>query len=199
MSEVSTKPTWIRLVDLIRTFLTWAGTSPPPATKPPDPPQPVPVPVETNGQRLLTKHNEYRENHGRRPLVWNATLGSLAAKQADAMARARRLSHEIGGASFPARLGAQKSLKYRSAAENIAEAGSVDAAFKAWLGSPPHQASILNGNLTAMGAAAANTDGDVPGRYWCVIFIQEVAPGQFTTAGLVHTMPLGVKGEGCHD
>ena len=87
----------------------------------------------------------------------------------------------------------------RSAAENIAEAGSVDAAFKAWLGSPPHQASILNGNLTAMGAAAANTDGDVPGRYWCVIFIQEVAPGQFTTAGLVHTMPLGVKGEGCHD
>ena len=192
MSEAREKPTWARLLDLIKTFFAWAGTAPPPTPPPLPPPEPVPAPPDTSGERLLARHNEYREANGRRVLSWNATLGTLAAKQANAMARAGTLSHEIAG-TFQSRLSAQKSLKYRAAAENIAKAASLDAAFREWLKSPPHLASIMNANFTAMGAAV-NTDGDTPGQYWCVVFLQEVGPGQFTTAGIVYTIPSGVYG-----
>lgn len=188
MSE--TRPTWMRLLDLAKSFLAWWGTKEPEVPPTPPTPEPVPAPTETTGQALLRLHNEYRQANGIRPLAWHARLATLAKTHAETMARFEQMSHDVGG-KFQDRLAADRSLKYRAAGENIASALTAESAFKAWLKSAPHLQSIVNRNFTGM-AGATNSDGRFPGTYWCVIFIQEVTAGQFTVAGIVTYTPSGL-------
>jgi uncharacterized protein YkwD len=192
MSEPVKKPTWLKLLELAKMFLTWWGTKAPPPEPLPEP-EPRPGPVDSTNAALLRLHNEYRMARNLPPLTANATLTALARAHADAMGRAERLSHDVGG-SFRDRIAAERSLKYREAAENIATARSADAAFAAWLDSEPHLRSIVRPTHNQMGAAV-NQDGPNPGRYWCVIFIAAVSAKAFTAAGVTYFAPAGVEAD----
>jgi uncharacterized protein YkwD len=96
----------------------------------------------------------YRGNQGLEALTLDPGLMAAAQAQADAMAKADKLSHELRG-SLTARLdraGYQKS----SAVENVSAGYDTMAeVFSGWRQSPPHNANMLAPGMRRMGIAAA--------------------------------------------
>ena len=95
----------------------------------------------------------YRGNQGQPPLALDADLMAAAQAQADAMAKADKLSHEVRG-SLADRLdrGFQKS----AAVENVSAGYDTMAeVFSGWRQSPPHNANMLAPRMSRMGIAAA--------------------------------------------
>ena len=96
----------------------------------------------------------YRGNQGLEALTLDPGLMAAAQAQADAMARAGKLSHEVQG-SLTARLdraGYQKS----TAVENVSAGYDTMAeVFSGWRQSPPHNANMLSPRMRRMGIAAA--------------------------------------------
>jgi len=96
----------------------------------------------------------YRGNQGLEGLTLDPGLMAAAQAQADAMARADKLSHEVQG-SLTARLdraGYQKS----AAVENVSAGYDTMAeVFSGWRQSPPHNANMLAPRMRRMGIAAA--------------------------------------------
>jgi len=108
----------------------------------------------------------YRREHGLPAVKIDAKLMQLAREQAQSMARAGVLDHNVGG-SFQSRLGsANRSI----AAENIA-GGTHDfsSTLDLWKRSSGHRANLLKGGVTRMGVASAEAPETKYKVFWALI------------------------------
>lgn len=96
----------------------------------------------------------YRGNQGLEGLTLDPGLMAAAQAQADAMARADKLSHEVQG-SLTARLD-RAGYRKSAAVENVSAGYDTMAeVFSGWRQSPPHNANMLAPRMRRMGIAAA--------------------------------------------
>ena len=105
---------------------------------------------------LLTNRERVRANLT--PLKRNAELMRAAQLQADQMALARKLAHDIPGARYPTLASRLHLVGYtmRASGENVAEGYTSGAALVAgWMTSPPHRANILSVKYTETGIGTA--------------------------------------------
>lgn len=131
-------------------------------------PATAPAPVTASastGAEIVARTNEARRQLGLQPLGASAALMRAAQLQADQMAAAGTMAHDLPAARYPtlaSRLAAA-SYSARAAGENIAEGFSTPAAMvSGWMASPGHRANITSRSFTEMGAAAARSaKGDV--------------------------------------
>jgi uncharacterized protein YkwD len=116
---------------------------------------------------LLSMINGAREAEGLPALKRDPRLDGLAVEQAEAMRRAKILSHEASGAGMGERVGA---LSLRSAGENAAHAVDVRRAHRALWTSPSHRENLLHPAFDLVGIGIAPDDD---GTVWvCEIFGQ---------------------------
>jgi uncharacterized protein YkwD len=119
--------------------------------------------------------NAYRARRGLAPVQLDSDLAALAQAQADAMAAADHMSHDVKG-GFAARLAAS-GLKAGEAGENVC-AGyfSTDEAMQAWAHSPEHDANLRLASATRFGIGLAKNAGSGLGTFWAMA-IASPAPG----------------------
>ena len=110
----------------------------------------------------------YRRNKGLAPLALDPALQRVAQTQAEAMARANRLSHETQG-ELTARLSAA-GVKASASAENIS-AGyhTLPEAFSGWRQSRPHDSNMLDPRMKRMGIATAYAPGAKYKVIWALV------------------------------
>ncbi|WP_159730797.1 CAP domain-containing protein [Methylosinus sp. Ce-a6] len=110
----------------------------------------------------------YRSNNGLSALAVDASLQEAAQAQADVMASANSLSHEVRG-TLDMRLTA-RGMRSVSAAENVS-AGyhTLAEAFSGWRQSPPHNKNLLMKKATRMGIATAYAPNAKYKVYWALI------------------------------
>jgi uncharacterized protein YkwD len=110
----------------------------------------------------------YRRNNGLAALDVDETLQQAAQSQADAMAAANSLDHNVRG-TLDMRLTA-RGLKRARAAENVS-AGyhTLAEAFSGWRQSPPHNRNLLMKSAMRMGIATAYAPGTRYKVYWALI------------------------------
>ncbi len=110
----------------------------------------------------------YREAHGLPPVVVDPGLMALAQSQANAMASANHLSHEIAG-SLDRRLNEARHAK-GYAVENVSAGyANADAALGGWERSPAHNLNLLDRKMRRLGIAAADAPGTRFKTYWALM------------------------------
>lgn len=111
--------------------------------------------------------NAYRAKAGLDAVTLDAGLNALAERQAQAMAKADRVSHDFEG-GFAARLAAS-GVKAREAGENVC-AGyfSTPAAMQAWAASPEHDANLKLKSASRFGVALAKNPASRWGAFWAM-------------------------------
>ena len=110
----------------------------------------------------------YRETHHLPPVVLDEGLIRIAQAQADAMAGANHLSHEVAG-TLDHRLDAAHHRK-GYAVENVSAGyATADAAVAGWQRSAAHNANLLYGPMRHMGIAAADAPGTRFKTFWALV------------------------------
>jgi uncharacterized protein YkwD len=111
--------------------------------------------------------NRYREKQGLPPVRLDPQLTALAQAQADAMAAADQVSHEVKG-SFAVRL-ASSGVRAGEAGENVC-AGyfSTADAMAAWRNSPEHDVNLRMRSATRFGVALAKNPRSPWGAFWAM-------------------------------
>jgi uncharacterized protein YkwD len=106
-----------------------------------------------------------------RPLTLSTALTAAAALHALDMAGRGSLGHEGSDGSTSSERVSRAGYSWQIAAENVA-AGQLnaDAAVAAWLESPGHCATLMDGRFTETGVAFALAPGQNPGVYWAQVF-----------------------------
>jgi len=130
--------------------------SPPPVRRPAPPARSVATIVDT----LFILTNRERTRANLTPLRRSAELSRAAELQAEQMASAEKLAHEVPGARYPTLASRLKLVgyAYRSSGENVAEGYTSGAALMAsWMTSPPHRANILSAKYTETGVGMARS------------------------------------------
>lgn len=146
--------------------------APPPAPAPEPvveaPPTPAPTPRPAPPARSLSTivdtvfllTNRERARASLTPVRRNAELARAAQLQAEQMAAAGKLAHEIPGSRFPTLVSRLKVVgyQYRAVGENVAEGYTSGAALMAgWMTSAPHRANILSARFTETGVGMARS------------------------------------------
>jgi uncharacterized protein YkwD len=123
-------------------------------------------------QHLLDLTNQARAEQGIPPLTWDPALAAAALAHAQRMVDYRALSHQFPDEPDLATRAGQAGAHFRTVAENIAMAGSIDDLQREWMKSPPHRANILNSGLNHVGIGMLQQSG-----YWyaAVVFDTAVA------------------------
>lgn len=125
---------------------------------------------------LLT--NRERVRASLTPLRRNAELARAAQLQAEQMAAAGKLTHEVAGSRYPSLTSRLKLVgyQYRTVGENVAEGYTSGAALMAgWMTSAPHRANILSARFTETGVGMARSKN---GRtYHAQVFARPRAAG----------------------
>ncbi|HSI41414.1 MAG TPA: CAP domain-containing protein [Xanthobacteraceae bacterium] len=144
--------------------------------------------------------SDYRRGKGLPAVEIDPVLMAVAERQAKAMATADKLSHDIGGRSFMARL---KSAGFDGlrAAENVgAGYHTLAEAFSGWRDSPSHNRNMLLAGATRMGIAAAAAPNSKYKVFWAFVIgvpnptvsippaTDAPAPGETTTT--LNGLPL---------
>ena len=126
------------------------------------------VVVRLDPAGLQERLSAYRRAHDLSPVTIDPALMALAQSQANAMARADHLSHEIAG-NLDHRLdNAHHAKGY--AVENVSAGyASADAALAGWERSPGHNLNLLDAKMRKMGIAAANAPGTRFKTYWALM------------------------------
>lgn len=110
----------------------------------------------------------YRRAHNLSPVSIDPALMALAQSQANAMARANHLSHEIAG-NLDHRLNASHHAK-GYAVENVSAGyANADAALAGWQRSAGHNANLLDAHMRRMGIAAADAPDTRFKTYWALM------------------------------
>jgi uncharacterized protein YkwD len=135
-------------------------------------PRPRAEPVSSDSLAAAQVVSAFRAANGLAAVAADPALTRAAKAQADAMAKANTMSHEIGG-TFPSRLQAA-GIGASAAAENIA-VGQADIAeaMKAWETSSGHRKNMLMSNATRVGLARAYGGGR---PYWALILAAPELP-----------------------
>jgi len=125
-----------------------------------------------NAEAAASMISDYRTARGLTPVTIDPALNQLAQEQANAMARADNLSHEVGGRTFVQRLKAS-GYPARTAVENVgAGYHTLAEAFSGWRDSPPHNKNMLAPGMTRMGIATANAPKSKYKVYWALVLAQ---------------------------
>lgn len=112
--------------------------------------------------------SRYRIANGLGAVSIDPSLTRAATYQAQAVAHAGYLSHEIGG-TFPTRL-AKAGFGGRYAAENLgAGALNLDEALTRWKASPEHNKNMLMPQVQRIGIARVDAPTTRYKRYWALI------------------------------
>ena len=141
-----------------------------PAPAPPRPRRPAPPArsIATIVDTLFMLTNRERTRANLTPLRRSAELSRAAELQAEQMAAAEKLAHEVPGSRYPTLASRLKLVgyAYRSSGENVAEGYTSGAALMAsWMTSPPHRANILSAKYTETGVGMARSNS---GRVYSV-------------------------------
>jgi uncharacterized protein YkwD len=133
-----------------------------------------------------------RAAYGLGPVRIDPALTRAAERQAQAMASAGVLSHDVGG-SFGSRMNAA-GLGNVPTAENVgAGHRSMQAAIDSWQRSPDHQANLLMRDVTRIGVARVDAPGKPYGTYWAMVLAADDTPGRFASSGVSFAvLPFGV-------
>lgn len=147
-----------------------APAPPPPAPEPvveaPAPVRPAPRPapparsLSTIVDTVFILTNRERERASLTPVRRNAALARAAQLQAEQMAAAGKLAHQIPGSRYPTLASRLKLVgyQYRAVGENVAEGYTSGAALMAgWMTSAPHRANILAARFTETGVGMARS------------------------------------------
>ena len=129
---------------------------PAPAPRPAPPARSLATIVDT--VFLLT--NRERARASLTPLRRNPELARAAQLQAEQMAAAGRLAHEVRGSRYPTLASRLRLVgyQYRAVGENVAEGYTSGAALMAgWMTSAPHRANILSARFTETGVGMARS------------------------------------------
>jgi uncharacterized protein YkwD len=136
----------------------------PVAEAPPPAPAPRPAPptrsLITIVDTVLLLTNRERARASLTPLRRSAELARAAQLQAEQMAAAGKLAHEVPGSRYLTLASRMKLIgyQYRSVGENVAEGYTSGAALMAgWMTSAPHRANILSARYTETGAGMARS------------------------------------------
>lgn len=125
-------------------------------------------PATVSSADAAAKISDYRRSRGEGAVVVDATLTAIALRQAQAMARAGKMSHTIGG-SFTTRLG-KGGYDALIAAENLAAGPrNLDEALSSWRASKGHNANLLKPGVTQIGIAVAYAPGNRYGNFWALV------------------------------
>lgn len=139
--------------------------TPAPVAPPPRKPAPPARSIATIVDTVFILTNRERTRADLTPLRRSADLSRAAQLQAEQMAAAGKLAHEIPGSHYPTLSSRLKLVgyPYRSAGENVAEGYTSGAGLMAsWMTSPPHRANILSARYTETGVGMArSTSGRV--------------------------------------
>ena len=142
---------------------------PPPAPEPvvaaPEAPPPTPRPappraVNSIVDTIFALTNRERVRADLTPLRRSAQLMRAAQIQAEQMASAGKLAHDLPGARYPTMTARLRAVGYTSkaAGENIAEGYTSGAALLAgWMTSAAHKANILSAKYTETGIGTARS------------------------------------------
>lgn len=126
------------------------------------------VVVRLDPTEVQARISAYRRAHGLSAVAIDPALMALAQSQANSMARANHLSHEIAG-NLDHRLNASHHAK-GYAVENVSAGyATADAAVAGWQRSPGHNANLLDTHMRRMGIAAADAPGTRFRTYWALM------------------------------
>ena len=110
----------------------------------------------------------YRRNNGLSTVSLDPLLLAEAQKQAEAMAAADSMSHEVRG-TLQKRLDGS-GLGHTTAVENISAGYHTLAdAISGWRNSRPHNENLLNGKMRRMGIASAYAPGTKYKVFWALV------------------------------
>ncbi|KFD42156.1 hypothetical protein HX99_06885 [Peptococcaceae bacterium SCADC1_2_3] len=143
-------------------------------TSPVSPETPVPTPpsvqsafsLTVDEQKMIDLINIQRSKYGLTPLKINADLTRAARLKANDMLENNYFSHTSPTYGSPFNMLRQFDISYRTAAENLAGAPTVEMAHESLMNSPGHRANILNPNFTDIGI------GVISGSVYGKIFVQ---------------------------
>jgi hypothetical protein len=116
-------------------------------------------------RRLVQRTNELRAQSGWKPVAAEPRLTAAAARFARYMAETDRYGHEVDGRQ-PAERAQAQGYDRCLTAENIAFASSTrgfqadelaQRLFDGWVHSPPHRRNLLDGDMTHVGMAVAQS------------------------------------------
>ena len=125
-------------------------------------------------RQILQRTNQLRAQSGWKALASEPRLTAAAARFARFMADTDRYGHEVDGRQPPERAQAQ-GYAHCLTAENIAFASSTrgfqadelaQRLFDGWVQSPPHRRNLLDGDMTDVGIAVAQSARS--GRHYAV-------------------------------
>ena len=126
------------------------------------------VVVRLDPDEVRASLSAYRAAHHLPDVKIDPALMALAQSQANAMASANHLSHEVSG-SLDHRLNAAHHAK-GYAVENVSAGyATADAALLGWQRSPGHNANLLDAKMRRMGIAAADAPGTRFKTYWALM------------------------------
>jgi uncharacterized protein YkwD len=164
---------WRVLATLAPLALACSRQAPPPppapepvAEAPPPPPAAAPKPappvrsLATIVDTVFLLTNRERVRASLTPLRRNSDLARIAQLQAEQMAAAGKLAHEVPGSRYPTLASRMKLIgyQYRAVGENVAEGYTSGAALMAgWMTSAPHRANILSARFTETGVGMARS------------------------------------------
>jgi uncharacterized protein YkwD len=112
--------------------------------------------------------NVYRRAHGLSAVTVDTTLQKVAQTQANAMASAGLLSHEVEG-SLSKRLDRAR-VPQGAAVENVSAGyDSLPRVFAGWQHSPSHNANLLDPAMHRMGIASAYGEGTRFKTFWALV------------------------------
>jgi uncharacterized protein YkwD len=134
------------------------------------------VDVTPTAANALDWINQYRTAHGLSRVATDARLTALARAQAERMAAADTLSHDLGG-SFASRIKAAGLDDSAGIAENIAYGYDTErGVMEQWKGSSGHRKNMLMTDATRFGIASARSGGAKPKTYWAMAIAKAPAP-----------------------
>jgi uncharacterized protein YkwD len=110
--------------------------------------------------------SQYRREHGLPAVKTDAKLTAVAVRQAQAMASAGVMDHDVAG-SFSSRIAGANT---DSAGENIAAGTKTWAdTLRIWKASAGHNANLLRAGADSLGVAVAYNDNTRYKAYWAMV------------------------------
>lgn len=167
-----------RAAALVLTVAALAGCG---TVTPPPPAVPGVYQSQSKPGATLDKHaaeamiSEFRRANGLSPVRLDPALNRMAEDQAQAMARADKLSHSVAGA-LKERI-ARSGYRNGGMVENIGAGHDTLAdAFAGWRASPPHMKNMLAPKMERMGIAAVRAPHSRFEVFWAMVLADPTDP-----------------------
>lgn len=110
------------------------------------------APANAEVRDLMEIVNRYRRSKNLPSLTWHARAAAVAQAHSEDMARRGYFSHENPDGETPFDRMQEAGIRYRAAAENIAEGQeTADEVFRSWVNSPGHRRNLDNPAYTHHG------------------------------------------------